>query len=48
MSACRDSKGRNCREAGCKLQALSYKLIGFSLQLDARHFCEAAAFLTLR
>lgn len=48
IRACRDSKGRNCREGSGKLQALSYKLTLFSLQLEACHFREASAFLTLR
>jgi len=48
IRACRDSKGRNCREGSCKLQALSYKLTLFSLKLAAYYFREAAAFLTLR
>ncbi|KTB57720.1 hypothetical protein AO067_00860 [Pseudomonas viridiflava ICMP 13104] len=33
MSACRDSKGRKCREGSCKLQAASGKLqMGEQLQ----------------
>lgn len=37
MRACRDSKGRKCREGSCKLQALSYKQ-GSSCKLQVESY----------
>ncbi|MGN2410088.1 hypothetical protein [Pseudomonas syringae] len=36
MSACRDSKGRKCREGSCKLQVESYKWgSSYKLQVES-------------
>lgn len=36
MSACRDSKGRKCREGSCKLQVESYKRrSSYKLQVES-------------